>query len=311
MLTKQERAVLAVLAYSAQFEHPLSKKEIISRMLKPKGFERLDGWLVSGRSVAFSPDTLKSLKRKKKIIVSPKKIAGELRYSLPGFEQSFNKLKKALILQRKKQGLIKDFLKVVKMIPWVRAVAITGSLGAGGGKVHDDVDFLIVTQKGRLWLTRLVLLFISMIKGRRPHLGKDISKSWDLNLWLDEDRLKIDKRRRFVYEAYEILQTNWIYDRDKVERRFYQANEWVGDILLNWNEGKGRVKVKSKQKITSGLLNEIMIFFNKLAFYLEIGYRTIKHGKQQATLDSAFFHNKNTRGSIFKAWKKLYNQACR
>lgn len=308
-MTKRERAILAVLAYSAQFYHPLSEREIWQRLITNHGFSRLDEWLSMGREANEILDRttlrmiLRELLKKKKVLRSRAELAGAFRYSLVGYEDSFSNFKEARAQQQSRQPIIDEFLRVVKKIPWIKAVVVTGSLAAGGGKPSDDVDFMIITQKNRLWLTRFVLLIISWGKGRRPPLGKDLSKSWDLNLWLDEANLAISPKRQSLYEAYEIFQTSWIYDVDSVEQRFLKQNTWIADYLGNWKGPSIKEKL-IKKRLGDGLF----VVLNLLAYYLQIGYRTVRYGKQQTTLGTAFFHRGHTRTSIFRRWKRIYNK---
>src|SRR3990172_12032671 len=51
---------------------------------------------------------------------------------------------------------------------------------------------------------------------------------------------------------------------------------------------------------------DLLAVGNWLAFMIEIGYRTLRHGRQRADLHSAFFHPSNTRQYLFSAWKSLY-----
>jgi predicted nucleotidyltransferase len=293
-----ESQVLAVVAYSAQFNHPLTAEEVVDRWLTYRGFGRLDKQLVSKlKNKSAVNKALQSLS-KKKLLIEKKKL-----FTLVDHQQSLAKRLKFPQVKRQKEPLVKELVSLAKKIPWVLGVVLTGSYAAGGAGEQDDVDFLIITQRDRLWLTRLVLLFYSWLRGRRPHLpGGDISHSWDLNFWLDETSLALPKSKQSVYEAYEILQTRWVLERDNIRERFYLANSWLKDWLHFWQDPEGR----SKKSPAKGL--DLLSWLDWLAFYLQIGYRQLRHGRQRAGKHSAFFHPLSTRENIIKNWRKLYKQ---
>jgi len=53
--------------------------------------------------------------------------------------------------------------RLVKMCPWVRLVAISGSAAYGRTKPDDDVDFFLVTCRNRLWVTFLAAMLTAKI----------------------------------------------------------------------------------------------------------------------------------------------------
>jgi len=57
--------------------------------------------------------------------------------------------------------------RLVTVAPWVRLVAITGSTAYQGTKPLDDLDFFVVTEKNRLWITLLFALVLAKRQGIR------------------------------------------------------------------------------------------------------------------------------------------------
>ena len=58
-------------------------------------------------------------------------------------------------------------------LPWLRCVGITGSTAYGAPEDGDDLDFLVVARKGRLWLSvlRIYLSLWRARSSRRGHFG--------------------------------------------------------------------------------------------------------------------------------------------
>lgn len=294
-----ERIILAVLAYSAKFDYPLTEKEITNRAFKPKVLIGLDGLKVSKKKL-YRRDfslALKSLVKKKKVIKK------QDFYSLVATRTKSRKTNKKI--EEFKKQVVDELTQIVDRVPCVLGVVITGSYAAGVVQQKDDLDFLIITKKNRLWLTRFLFLVLASIKGRRPHLPQgDLSHSWDFNFWLDETSLALPNSKKGIYEAYEIFQTKWIVDRQQIKKRFFKANSWVYDYFLfaDFPQLKGVVNLpKSK---FDWLLPVEFCFYK-----LQTIYRQLRHGKEKASLHAAFFHSTSTKGNILSDWQKFYYQA--
>lgn len=57
--------------------------------------------------------------------------------------------------------------RLVRLCPWVRLVALSGSMAYRGTKGGDDVDFFIVTRRNRVWITLLVAMLAARIYRKR------------------------------------------------------------------------------------------------------------------------------------------------
>lgn len=309
MLTKAEKAVLAVLAYSAQFTYPLTVEEICRRLLTSEGLRAIDARF-SLKTPIFAGSFQANIARIEKImrqLLQKKKCFRQEKWYAITASDAFKKRRQGETVLQEKKALLAEFAGIAQNVPWVLGVAVTGSHAVGGARPQDDVDLFIITQKNRVWLSRLVLLFASWRRGRRPHLPHgDISHSWDLNLWLDETRLALPARRRTVYEAYEIMQTHWIVDQNNIRHRFFQNNAWAGKFIHFWSTHFAPTAVTARQKDSSFFdwLNAL----DWLAFVVQIGYRTLRHGPQKADKHGAFFHRPGTKNTILSSWKKWYTR---
>lgn len=130
---------------------------------------------------------------------------------------------------------IAHFLKILKKIPWVESVYLTGSCGISNAQVADDIDLMIVTSEKRLFTTRLIVMFLATATGvkRRRGVVQD-PNTVCMNLWIDVSRLSVPKAKRSLYAAREIAQMQLLYERHEgTSRQYMLENKWVGEMLPN------------------------------------------------------------------------------
>jgi len=198
--------------------------------------------------------------------------------------------KESLIYQRllrkrisaKKLEIAKKASKAFSFIPWVKMVAATGSLAMENSTEGSDVDLLIITQKGRLWTTRLVVYFLARILGvktRKPFDRNEKDKLC-LNMWLDAGDLVW--RQRNIYTAHEIAQIVPLVSKDNTYERFLSKNEW---ILKFWPNAVRiqSLKFRKESKISFGL-------FEWLAYKIQYLYMKKKVTNEAITPTRALFH---------------------
>jgi len=114
-------------------------------------------------------------------------------------------------------------------------VAVTGNLAMDNAGQDDDIDFLIITTKKRLWLTRLLTNFlVELIANRRRPSDKEVKDKICLNMFLDENNLKIPIKEQSLFTAHEICQLKPLWVKNQLYRRFIQENLWLQKFLPNW-----------------------------------------------------------------------------
>ncbi|HEX5502698.1 MAG TPA: hypothetical protein VFW96_08750, partial [Thermomicrobiales bacterium] len=117
--------------------------------------------------------------------------------------------------------------RLLGALPFVRMVAVSGSLAAGNPDPRADLDYLLVTAPGRLWLVRA--LAVVVVRLARP-LGARLCP----NYLLTTRALALDHRD--LYTAHELLQAVPVAGA-ATYRRFRAGNEWAARWLPNrWRE---------------------------------------------------------------------------
>ena len=124
--------------------------------------------------------------------------------------------------------LIKTAKKVSKLLirfPYVRGIAISGSLSKNFADEDSDIDLFIITNKNKLWIARTLMHCFKKMTFliNRQHY-------FCMNYYIDEQELQI--REKNVYTAIEIATLMPLHG-DTVFEQFYTANAWSREYLPN------------------------------------------------------------------------------
>lgn len=195
-------------------------------------------------------------------------------------------------ISAKKIETAKKVSRLISAIPTVKMVALTGSLAMENAVEEGDIDFLVVTSEGSLWITRLlthVLLQIFSVPVRRS--GQRGQKDGIcLNMWIDESRLKWDKARNF-YTAHEIAQVVPLTNKNATYERFLSKNRWILDYWPNSVRiNKIYNKKRKSQKFHFGLFLPFLQKIENVAFRFQYHRMKKKMTRESVSKSHAFFH---------------------
>ncbi len=292
MSISKKVAALLTLAYADQFSFPLTEEEIFQRLLK----------------ITLSKGNLK------KSLVGLEK-AGLIEshhqfWKLSSGEADWKVRLSRENLSRKKWQEVDKLVSTIGWIPWIKGIAVTGSLAVNNVVVNSDIDLMIVVTPGRLWISRVLVSLSTLWVGKLRTWRGNEKDSWCFNLWLDEQYLSLPKYKRNLYSAYEICQARWVLDKAGVERIFYQTNSWVKDFLPHYFSGNYENLMVSKLKPSKYLSAPVLRFIgqklldllNLLIFIPQYSYMYPHMGREKVSLSSAYFHPRSTRGQIYQRW---------
>lgn len=117
------------------------------------------------------------------------------------------------------------FSRFISRFPYVRGVAISGSLSKGYLDDLGDIDYFIVTKPGRLWIARTLLI------GFKKVFLLNSKKYFCVNYFVDTDHLEIPDKN--IFTATELLTLIPVYDPN-VHKAFLQQNLWAYGYLPNY-----------------------------------------------------------------------------
>lgn len=212
-----EKAILKTLIYADIFDYPLKVYEIHK-------------WLIGRKA------TLRQIEKTLVDLNKLRKVKGKKGYFfLPGQE---GLIRKRHIREKQAHKFllkVKIITAVLKIIPWIKLIGISGGLAMENTNKTDDIDLFIITAKNRLWTVRLLVLgLLSMIGQRRKagESGRKIAGKICLNTLLEEDRLGQGKGD--IYLAHEVLQMKVLWQRDGIYSKYLEDNNWAFKLLPNW-----------------------------------------------------------------------------
>jgi predicted nucleotidyltransferase len=201
-------------------------------------------------------------------------------------------------ISHKKLKIAKKASILLKKIPTIKFIGITGSLAMMNAKKSSDIDLMLITQKDTLWITRLLAYFalIVMRYALRHPDSKDEKDRLCLNIWLDEEDLVWQKRN--IFTAHELAQIIPLVNKDNTYERLLSKNKW---ILSYWPNS---VKIRSInaetenkfEKLSSNNLNLNIIsnfvlhVSNFIAFKAQYLYMKPKITREVITPTRALFH---------------------
>lgn len=108
--------------------------------------------------------------------------------------------------------------QLIGRFPFVRGVFVSGSLSKHSMRPDSDIDFFIITEPGRLWLARTLLVVFKKIFLFNSH------KFFCVNYFIDTQHLTIEEQNLFT--ATETVTLLPMYGREYFEA-FCQANPWA------------------------------------------------------------------------------------
>lgn len=198
--------ILAALAYFDMFSYPLTSSELFL-FLQQK--HRRQEFEISLKSMSFN-------------------------HAIYKFDNFYTLRNDRSLITRRLQGnakaaeLIRIAHKVSAILihfPYVRGIAISGSLSKNYADEDSDIDLFIITAKNRLWVARTLM-----------HAFKKLTFLFNkqhyfcMNYYVDERQMQINEKN--IYTAIEVA-TLIPLQGDAVFEQFYYENNWIQKYLPN------------------------------------------------------------------------------
>jgi hypothetical protein len=162
---------------------------------------------------------------------------------------------------------------LLKQFPFTRAVFITGSLSKDIAAANSDIDFMIVTSAGRLWICKILLTLFRKIF----LLGS--TKYFCTNFYVAEHDYALSERN--MYAAIELLTAKVMWNIPAFTE-FQQANSWANFFLPNCSPSiDPSVVLPQPRSWLQRLMENVLDLFPLASIDLSLMNRFKRHWEKQ------------------------------
>lgn len=211
-----------------------------------------------------------------------------------------------------KYAKAKIVARLLSLIPTVQYIGVSGSLSMNNAAPADDIDFFIVTKKGSMWTTRILVNgLLLLMRQKRKHGSKIFENKICPNMYVEENKLAFTGKRRTLYTAHEIVQLKTLFDRAQIHTGLLAKNKWLSRFLPNIVISK---KPKTSKSIWDKLFPYLLFPVERAAYILQLFYMRRRRSIEYVTKDRAFFHPIDRQKLIldmfrlrYARYEKIYN----
>lgn len=208
LLSRLERDVLKVVLYFDLFRHPLSPQEI---------YEFLP-------SNSTTPAEVASVCSSPTLTAIIDSFQGLFFLKERGSECVSERRNKENIAARRWK-IARFVVSLIGYFPFVRGVGISGELSKGVSTAESDIDYVVITKGGRLWICRTLLIIF------KKTVLFNSKKYFCINHVVSEDHLQVVPHN--VYTALELATVQPMLN-DVLFIRYHAENPWLEQFLPNW-----------------------------------------------------------------------------
>src|SRR6476646_6614231 len=221
---KAELAILKTLAYFDIFDYPLSEKDIKNFLECYISDEILASALLQLLldKIIFRVDQFYSLQNNRQR--AEERIQGNLRAQ-------------SLIVKATRIGAF------LYKFPYVKGVAVSGSLSKNYADKKADIDFFIITKANRLWIARTIL---HLFKKLTFLVGKE--NFFCMNYFVDEEAFVIPEKN--IYTAVEIVTLLPVAGAFTLNK-FFEQNQWTKKWLPSYEYKRNLKTAERGSEVTA------------------------------------------------------------
>lgn len=214
---------------------------------------------------------------------------------------------------------VAKYKKYMEMVPFIKGVAVCNTLAFSAVKQGSDIDLFIITKKGRLWTSRLLMTILLHILGVRRH-GSKIAERFCLSFFISERKLDLSNialDHEDIYFAYWMAMLKPIIDRNIFDA-FYRSNAHMLRSMLPKFHFKKEEETQKKQHrsiirligewILGGKIGDAVESIIRKPLLKRANAKKEKVDDSRGILisdDIQKFHNIDQRRDIQKQWKRV------
>jgi hypothetical protein len=286
--TNLGKAIYSSLAYADIFEYALTREEIIE-------------WLIGENDLVSAPP--KKIDQKLQFLLKNKKIGKkEDYYYLKGRAKIVKTRKRREKWSNTKIKIAENVAVILRKIPWIKLIGITGGVARKNAKREDDIDLFFIVDEKRLWLTRVIIVLILKIMGkyRRPDKYADMICP---NMFVADNAFAM--KPQDLYTAHEIFLMRPLYVKNDIDLKFYRSNSWIKKFLPIKFEKIAKNKLRFSRKQNKYWPKGISLVWNYLekeARDFQLFYMSQKKTTEIVSKELIKFHPRDMRTVVLNAF---------
>lgn len=220
----QERAILHSVLYASVFDYPLTSEQLHESLLhvraKPSS---IAAWYAASEALRAAIEH-----RDGYFFPRGRRDLLDVRHAREGSSRT--------VLQ----NLQRPLALVVRM-PFVRMVAVSGSLAHLNAESGADLDLFVITARGRVWAVTTTIIALARVFGWRDRLC--------LNYVISEDQLAVSPRD--LFSANQIIHLRPV-SGIAMYKEFVEANPFVAHYYPNFQPRAIRV-AEQRRRLTAAI----------------------------------------------------------
>jgi|GEM_PF-2629047 len=209
---------------------------------------------------------------------------------------NIKELKGRIKSSTKKIHLTRKLTKLLKTIPFIELIFITGSVASLNANINDDIDIFLVVKPKRVWITRLLEWIILNIHGIRRNnctSKESMSDKMDINYYKTSDNLELCPQNEAF--AMQFVDSILIFYRNIASyKNMIEHNAWISNYFPSWYLWITRLLNRKVQPIlpSIGAMGELRTTTFKLV-YGELLNALIQKEREFSKINSFAGNGKN------------------
>ncbi len=204
------------------------------------------------------------------------------------------------------------FVRIASWLPWVKMIAVCNSLAFSFTNAESDIDVFIVTSRGGIWSTRLLLAGALALMHARP--GERAKDPMCLSFFVADDRLDLSAVKigsDDPYFLFWLATLSPILDRSDILSKLRAANGWMRPTLPH-----ARSVLRAQAYRVEGVcvlpnvrgIERIAERMQRARFPLNL--RTMMNADTRVVVTDSMlkFHHNDRRHEILQAYESLLSQ---
>ncbi len=273
----------ATVAYADVFDYPLTEDDLYYWCIKQTPGKNVHLSAISG---VRQKNYLLFLKNRESILESSSKRAQAA---------------------KEKWEIARSVGRWLQYIPTIFLIGVTGGVAVNNAAPDDDIDLFFITAKRTLWISRLlVVLMLDLIGRRRKPADKKVKNKICVNMFMSEEAMTVTEGERDLFSAHEVLQMEPLWSRRNTYWRFLQANRWVSEFLpVAWSiKNVGRNQHPKISHWWTRLSRKFFRLFEAPAKFFQLWYMASRRSHEVISDGVLRFHPKDARVWIKKDFAK-------